>query len=194
MSRFQRVCVYCGSSNHVDRAFLDAALGVGRLIAERGLGVVYGGGSVGLMNQVAEGALRAGGEVIGVIPKKLMALELGRGDLTELRVVDGMHSRKRVMAELSDAFIALPGGYGTLEELFEVTTWTQLNYHRKPVGLLNVAGYFDHLVAFLDRASSEGFIRQLHRGLISVDTDAAGLLARLESQRIPDLKKWIEDP
>ncbi|MCX6896985.1 MAG: TIGR00730 family Rossman fold protein, partial [Verrucomicrobia bacterium] len=137
MRTFRRLCVYCGSSNHVPETYFAAARAVGTLLAERGIGVVYGGGRTGLMGAVATAALAAGGEVIGVIPEKLRALELDHGGLTELRVVDSMHARKLMMAELSDGFMALPGGFGTLEEIFEATTWTQLNYHRKPAGLLN---------------------------------------------------------
>ena len=163
------------------------------MIARRGLGLVYGGGSVGLMNEVAGGALAGGARVVGVIPEKLQGLELGRTDLTELRVVPDMHARKRLMADLSDAFIALPGGYGTLEELFEAVTWTQLDYHRKPVGLLNVDGYYDLLVAFLAHASGEGFVRPLHTGLVLVDTDPDRLLDRLASAVLPSLEHWIDD-
>jgi uncharacterized protein (TIGR00730 family) len=166
----------------------------GALLADEGHGLVYGGGSVGLMNEVAQGALDRSGEVIGVIPQKLLDLEVGRRDLSELFVVQGMHARKLKMAELSDAFIAMPGGYGTLEELFEVTTWTQLNYHRKPVGLLNVAGYFDGLVGFLDHANREGFIRDLHRPLVQCHSDPRTLLANLKSQELPHLKQWISAP
>jgi hypothetical protein len=186
--------VYCGSSNAAVPVYGSAAYGVGRLLAERGLGVVYGGGSVGLMNQVAQGGLDASGEVIGVIPEKLLALELGRADLTRLDVVTGMHARKQRMAELSDAFIALPGGYGTLEELFEVTTWTQLEYHRKPVGLLNVNGYYDGLVMFLKKASSEGFIRPMHADLIVSDDDPERLLERMAAAELPSVARWIEQP
>ena len=191
---FSRVCVYCGSSNAVHPEYLQAANDFGAFLAKRDIGVVYGGGAVGLMNAVAEGALQAGGRVIGVIPEKLMDLELGRADLTALHVVPGMHERKKLMAELSDAFVAMPGGYGTMEELFEVTTWTQLNYHRKPVGLLNVRGYFDHLVAFLDRAAADGFIRALHRPLITVSDDPSVLLEALLHADIPELHQWIDNP
>ncbi len=190
---FGRVCVYCGSSNAARPVFRDAARGVGRMLAERGIGVVYGGGSVGLMNEVASGALDAGGEVIGVIPQKLMDLELGRGDLTELLIVPDMHARKKAMADLSDAFVALPGGYGTLEELFEAITWTQLEYHHKPVGLLDVDGFFEHLVVFLARAHAEGFVRAQHVGLVQVATDPADLLAKLEAVELPRLHQWIDD-
>src|SRR5262249_55172267 len=156
---------------------------------ERGLGLVYGGGSVGLMDEVATGALAAGGRVTGVIPEKLMALELGRTDLHELRVVPDMHARKKTMADLSDGFVALPGGYGTLEELFEAVTWTQLTSHRKPVGILNVDGYYDALVDFLERAVAEGFVRTLHAGLVQVDTDPERLLDRMTAVEIPRLEQ-----
>jgi uncharacterized protein (TIGR00730 family) len=152
MRTFRRVAVFCGSSIRVPAHFMHAAEAVGALLAERGIGVVYGGGNVGLMGRVADAALAAGGEVIGVIPDKLRALELDHPGLTDLFVVDSMHARKAMMAHMSDAFIALPGGYGTLEEIFEVTTWTQLNYHHKPVGLLNVAGYYDALLTFIAHA------------------------------------------
>jgi len=194
MGTFRRVCVYCGSSNQTVARYGAAATALGRTLATRGIGVVYGGGSVGLMNAVAQGALDAGGEVIGVIPEKLQELELGRADLTELHIVKGMHARKQRMADLSDAFIALPGGYGTLEELFEATTWTQLAYHRKPVGLLNLDGFYDHLVAFLRRAVEDGFIKPIHADLIAVSADADDLLAQLASAQIPELHRWIDNP
>lgn len=190
---FRSVCVYCGSSNHVKPVFLDAAERVGELLARRGIGVVYGGGSVGSMDRVATGALRAGGSVVGVIPEKLLGLELGRHDLTELVVVPDMHTRKKTMADRSDAFVALPGGYGTLEELFEALTWTQLNYHRKPVGLLNVDHFFDSLVDFLERAVAEGFVRAAHADLLLVDDDPGRLLDRMATFPIPTLESWIDD-
>ena len=194
MRSFRRICVYCGSSNSTVARYGDAARDLGHRLASRGIGVVYGGGSIGLMNAVAQGALDAGGEVIGVIPKKLQALELGRADLTELHVVQGMHARKLLMAELSDAFIALPGGYGTLEELFEATTWTQLEYHRKPIGMLNIDGFFDHLVQFLRRAIDDGFIGPLHADLIAVDPDVDALIEQLHHAEIPALHRWIDNP
>ena len=194
MRTFRRICVYCASSNHVDDAYKQAAFAVGVTLARKGIGVVYGGGRVGLMGQVAEGALSVGGEVIGVIPEKLQALELGHHGLTELFVVDSMHARKMMMAQLSDAFIALPGGYGTLEELAEVTTWTQLNYHLKPVGVLNLRGYYDALLAWIARASADGFIRPQHRTLISAAPDIDTLLQILATVEIPDLKQWIDNP
>ena len=187
------VCVYCGSSSAVRPVFRQAAREVGRVLARRGQGLVYGGGSVGLMDEVASGALEGGAPVIGVIPEKLLALELGRLDLTELRVVPDMHARKKAMADLSDGFVALPGGYGTLEELFEAVTWTQLDYHRKPIGILNVDGYYDALVDFLERAVAEGFVRPLHAGLVLVDTDPERLLDRMEAAVLPLLEHWIDD-
>jgi len=190
----KRVCVYCGSSNHVDDRFLAAGYAMGRVLAQRGIGVVYGGGSVGVMNRLAQGGLDHGGEVIGVIPQKLLDLEVGRRDLTELHVVRGMHARKLKMAELSDAFVALPGGFGTLEELFEVTTWTQLNYHLKPIALFNVLGYFDHLVAFLDHAAKEGFVRQMHRPLVPVFESPDEVIRGLQTAVIPQIGQWISDP
>ena len=194
MRELARVCVYCGSSNHVDERYLASGEQMGRELARQGIGVVYGGGSVGVMNRVAQGALDAGGEVIGVIPQKLLDLEVGRTDLTELIVVRGMHARKLKMAELSDGFVALPGGFGTFEELFEVTTWTQLNYHLKPVALLNVLGYYDHLVAFLDHANKVGFVRDIHRALLPIADDPAEVIELLRTARIPELGRWISDP
>jgi len=191
MRTFRRICVYCGSSNHVDQRYKDAAFAVGATLAQRGIGVVYGGGRVGLMGKVAEGALSEGGDVFGVIPAKLQALELGHIDLTELFVVDSMHARKMMMAQLSDAFIALPGGFGTLEELAEATTWTQLNYHLKPVGVLNLDGYYDTLLAWITHASGEGFIREQHTGLISSAPDIDTLLDKLANAEIPRLHQWV---
>ncbi|HLO76698.1 MAG TPA: TIGR00730 family Rossman fold protein, partial [Magnetospirillum sp.] len=169
----RRVCVFCGSSRGTNPAYAEAAAATGRLIAQRGLGLVYGGGDVGLMGIVANAALAAGGEVIGVIPDALMRMEVGNPNLTALHVVGTMHERKAMMAELSDGFIALPGGIGTLEELFEVWTWGQLGLHPKPLGLLDVAGYYDHLHAFLDHTVAEGFLKDRHRAMVAVDADPA---------------------
>ena len=191
---FRRICVFCGSSEGRDAVYRTAAVELGRFLAGRKIGVVYGGGRIGLMGAVADGALAAGGEVIGVIPEKLKSLEVGHDGLTELFVVDSMHARKAMMAHLSDAFIALPGGWGTMEEVFEVTTWTQLNYHRKPVGLLNVAGYFDHLRNFIQHAADSGFIRPLHKGLMQVADTPEALLAELSTVEIPEIGKWISKP
>jgi hypothetical protein len=186
--------VFCGSSTEVAPHYLESARQVGALLAQRGIEVVYGGGSVGLMNAVADGAMAAGGRVIGVIPRKLMDLEVGRTELTELHVVEGMHARKALMAELSDAFIALPGGFGTFEELFEVTTWAQLNYHHKPVGALNLGGYYDHLEAFLAHAVAERFIRPVHGSLIAFRGEPSELLDALEAAVIPNIEDWLGSP
>ena len=190
----RRIAVYCGSSGAVDAAYLEAARDVGKHLAEQGIAVVYGGGNVGLMGQVADAALDAGGEGIGVIPHKLKDLEVAHRGLSELLVVDSMHARKMVMASLSDAFVALPGGFGTLDEIFEATTWNQLGYHRKPTGLLNVKGYFDALLAFIQRASGDGFVRPVHAGLLVHADTPAGLLEALRGQEIPSLKQWIDNP
>jgi uncharacterized protein (TIGR00730 family) len=194
MRSFRRICVYCGSSGDVHADYLDAARSVGRLLAGRGIGLVFGGGRVGLMGAAADAALAAGGEVYGVIPHKLQALELGHDGCSELFVVDSMHARKMMMAQLSDAFIALPGGFGTLEELFEVTTWTQLNYHLKPVGVLNTRGYYDALLSFIEHAGEEGFIRPVHRGLISAAPTPEALLDALAGADVPELSRWIVRP
>jgi uncharacterized protein (TIGR00730 family) len=179
--------VYCGSSNDVDDRWRAAARSMARCLAKRGIGVVFGGGCVGLMGALADEALEAGSEVIGVIPQKLLDLEVGHPRVTQLVVVETMHQRKHRMAELSDAFVALPGGWGTLEEIFEVTTWTQLGYHEKPVGLLNVGGYYDGLVGFLDHAAAEGFIRPLHRSILQASADPDALLDAMAEVTLPKL-------
>jgi uncharacterized protein (TIGR00730 family) len=178
MSRFS-FCVYCGSRPGLDPAFAQAATEVGTLVGRSGGQLVYGGGRAGLMGLVADAALAAGATVIGVIPQALVERELGHTGLTELHVVQTMHERKQLMAERSDAFIALPGGIGTFEELFEVWTWRQLGYHDKPVGLLNVAGYYDRLLDFIETTEQQGFVPPAQRALLQVDADAAALLARL---------------
>jgi uncharacterized protein (TIGR00730 family) len=160
----RRLCVYCGSSAGSDPAYEAAARALGRDLAERGVGLVYGGGRV--VGAIADAALSAGGEVVGIIPQALMDRELGHGGVTELRVVGSMHERKMQMADLSDAFVALPGGIGTLEELIEVFTWLQLGFHAKPCALLDVGGYYRHLIAFLDHAAAEGFVRREHRAAL----------------------------
>jgi uncharacterized protein (TIGR00730 family) len=185
MRKFQRICVYCGSSNDVAEKWLECARGMGRALARRGIDVVFGGGHVGLMGAVADAALEAGARVYGVIPAKLFDLELGHRGVTELHVVDTMHQRKHRMAELSDGFVALPGGWGTLEEIFEVTTWTQLGYHEKPVGLLNAHGYYDDLIAFLGRAVAEKFVRAPHRNLLQHATEPDALLDQLATVKLP---------
>ncbi|MCB9750913.1 MAG: TIGR00730 family Rossman fold protein [Myxococcales bacterium] len=176
----RRVCVYCGSARGDDPRFASAAEALGRALAERSIELVYGGGRVGLMGVVADATLAAGGRAHGVIPQRLHDLEVAHTGLSELYVVESMHARKVVMAQLSDAFIALPGGWGTLEELFEVTTWNQLGIHDKPVGVLNVAGYYDALLEFLAHAKARGFIRPRFAGLLRFASSIETLLATLE--------------
>ena len=183
MSTLKHICVFCGSSVGARPAYVEAARELGGTLAGRGLGIVFGGGKVGLMGVLADAALAAGGEAIGVIPEALVAREIAHNGLTELRVVRSMHQRKTLMADLADAFIALPGGYGTLEEFFEAVTWTQLGIHRKPCGLLNVDGYYDTLLALLDRAAADGFIREANRSLVLDAPDVATLLVKLETVR-----------
>ncbi len=187
MRAFHRLCIYCGSSNNVDARYFALAQQVGTHLAEAGIGVVYGGGSVGLMGALADAALAAGGEVIGVIPEKLRDLELGHSGVTKLVVVADMHQRKAAMAAYADGFIALPGGWGTLEEIFEVTTWTQLRYHDKPVGLFNKFGFYDGLITFLEHVANEGFIRPRHRHLIQVASELGTLLALLAQVQHPEV-------
>ena len=187
----KRVCVYCGSSLGNQKIYREMAEAMGALLARRGIGLVYGGGNVGLMGVVADAALAAGGEVIGVIPRALADREIAHAGVSNLRVVDSMHTRKALMAELSDAFIAMPGGVGTFEEFFEAVTWTQLGVHRKPCGLLNVGGFYAPLAAFIDQAVTEGFIKPIHRAMIVVDDDPERLLNSLASMELPDVPKWI---
>lgn len=186
-----RLCVYCGSSPGTDDRYVEAAREFGRLLAERDVGVVYGGASVGVMGTLADATLEAGGEVIGIIPRGLHERERPHQGLTELEIVDSMHERKQRMVELSDGFVALPGGLGTLEELCEILTWAQLGIHRNPCGLLNVSGYWDPLVELLDHAVEEGFVRPDHRSLAVVDDDPEALLARFESYEPPAVEKWL---
>jgi uncharacterized protein (TIGR00730 family) len=187
-----RICVFCGSSPGAGTAYVRAARELGRLLVQHGLGLVYGGGRVGLMYEIAREVHQRGGEVIGVIPRTLLERELGYAELLDLRVVGSMHERKALMAELADAFIALPGGLGTIEETFEVLTWTQLGIHHKPCGLLNVRGYYDRLLAFVDHAVSEGFIAAGHRSLILLEEDPEALLYKLEGYRpaTVDKARW----
>ena len=188
----RRVCVFCGSARGARPEYQEAAQAVGTLLAERGLGLVYGGGNVGLMGAVADAALAAGGEVTGVIPESLVGWEVAHTRLTELRVVGSMHERKALMADLSDAFLALPGGFGTFEEFCEVLTWSQLGIHAKPCGLLNVAGYYGPLLGLFDHAVREGFLRPQHRALVLEGADPACLLDALASFQAPPLHKWID--
>lgn len=187
----QSVCVFCGSSPGLDPAFAASAAEVGRLLAESGRALVYGGGHVGLMGTVADAALRAGGKVVGVIPRSLMDREVGHLGLTDLRVVGSMHERKALMADLSDGFLALPGGIGTLEEFFETWTWAQLGLHAKPFGLLDVQGFYGPLLTFLDRLVEQRFVRQAHRKMLLVGREPGPLLAAMQEHRPPSPPKWI---
>ena len=186
----KRVCVFCGSNPGVREDYRNSAQALARALAGRGLGLVYGGGNVGLMGMLADSMLQAGGEVIGVIPRSLVAKEVAHHGVTELRIVDTMHERKALMNDLSDAFIALPGGFGTLDELFEILTWSQLGIHGKPSGLLNVAGYYDRLLAMLDHAVAERFLRPAHRELVIADSDVDALLQRLAAFVPVPVGKW----
>ena len=188
----KRICVFCGSSPGHDPRYLEAARTMGQTLARRGLGLVYGGGSVGLMGAVADAALAAGGEVIGVIPEVLQIRELAHRSLTTLHVVGSMHERKALMAELSDGFVALPGGMGTLEELSEVLTWAQLGLHARPIGLLDVAGYYQPLADFFDRAVGAGFLRPAHRALLLVGHEPGALLDRFAAWRGPALDHVLD--
>ena len=187
----RRVCVFCGSSPGRDPRYAAQAKALARELAARGIGVVFGGGSVGLMGVLADHALAAGGQVTGVIPHGLAARELAHRGVADMRVVPTMHARKALMADLADAFVALPGGLGTFEELLEIATWGQLGIHRKPVGILNVAGYYDPLVALLGHAADAGFVSEPNRGLFVVEEDPARLLDRLAVHVPPPGPAWI---
>jgi uncharacterized protein (TIGR00730 family) len=189
----KRICVFCGSAKGVRPEYEASAVRLGHLMAERGLGLVYGGGSIGLMRVVADAVMAKGGHVIGVIPDSLLRREVGHRGVTELRVVDTMHQRKALMADLSDAFIALPGGYGTLEEFCEVVTWSQLGIQQKPCGLLNVAGFYDGLLEFLDHIVREDFVRPENRGLVLVASDEREMLDKLTAWQPPaHIEKWMD--
>jgi uncharacterized protein (TIGR00730 family) len=189
----RRVCVFCGSSQGARPAYAAAARALGAAVAAEGLGLVYGGANVGLMKVVADAALAGGAEVIGIIPESLMTRELGHPGLTTLHVVPSMHARKALMADHADAFVALPGGFGTFEEFFEVVTWTQLGLHAKPCGLLNVEGFYDPLLAFVDHATTERFIRPETRAIVVADADPAALLRHLRTMTVPRVPKWITE-
>jgi uncharacterized protein (TIGR00730 family) len=189
----RRVCVFCGSSPGARPAYAEAAAELARLLAAKGIGVVYGGGQVGLMGVLADSAMAEGGEVIGVIPQALVDREIGHPGVSDLRVVGSMHERKALMAELADAFIALPGGLGTLEELFEVYTWAQLGLHRKPCGLLDVEGYYSGISEFLAHAVRERFVSEEHRAMLIVEREAPTLLDRLRGFEPAAVQpKWID--
>jgi len=192
VATLRRVCVFSGSSFGAKPVYADAAAGLGREIAARGIGLVYGGGSVGLMGVVADAVLAAGGEVIGVIPRALATKEIAHQGLADLRVVASMHERKALMTELADGFVALPGGFGTFDELFEAITWAQLGLHQKPIALLDVGGYFGPLLALLDRATEERFVRVEHRALVVSAADPVRVLDRLAAFRPAAAPtKWI---
>ena len=192
MPELSSICVFCGSNAGARPTYVEMAEAVGRGLARRGVRVVYGGARVGMMRALADSARSAGGDVVGVIPQAIFDREIGHTGLDDLRVVGSMHQRKALMAELSDAFIALPGGVGTLEELFEVYTWAQLGIHEKPLGLLDVAGYYRPLVAFLDHAVREQFVRPSTRSMLAVGEDLDDLLAAFEAWRPPTEHKWMD--
>jgi uncharacterized protein (TIGR00730 family) len=188
----RRLCVYCGSHPGTSPLYLEAAQALGKSLVRRKIGLVYGGGNVGLMGAVADSVLSEGGEVIGIIPHALEEKELGHRGCTRLEIVGSMHERKQRMAELADGFIALPGGIGTLEELFEVFTWLQLGFQKKPVAVLNIGGFYDHLLTFLQHVSGEGFLRPEHLACLLTDTDGERLLDQLVRFEVPELSKWYE--
>lgn len=188
----QKFCVFCGSNPGGEPAYSEAAVNVGRLIASRGGRLVYGGGRVGLMGSVANAALEAGGEVIGVMPRSLVEKEIAHTGLTKLHIVESMHERKALMEKLSDAFLLLPGGFGSWDEFSEIVTWAQLGIHAKPCGILNVAGYYDPFLAQIDRAVAEGFVRPAHRNMVLVASDAGMLLSRLMSAPVVSEIKWAQ--
>lgn len=187
----KRICVFCGSNFGSEPGFKLAAEDLGRELLKRNLGLVYGGGNVGLMGAVADVVHRAGGEVIGVIPDDLLRKEVGKRELKDLRIVKSMHERKALMAELSDGFIALPGGFGTYEEFFEILTWAQLGFHKKPCGILNVNGFYDGLLSFLDNATKKAFIKPELRGIVLEAVTSEGLLDKFATYQPPIVEKWI---
>lgn len=189
MTHLRRLCVFCGSKVGTDVRYRTAAADLGRLLVREGIGLVYGGGSIGLMGVIADAVLAEGGEVIGVIPESLATEELRHPGVADMRVVSSMHARKALMAELSDAFIAMPGGFGTFEEFFEVVTWSQLKLHHKLTGLLNVGGYYDPLVRLVDHAVQEGFIKPKHRSLLVIEERPEVLLSRLAAETVVDEPK-----
>lgn len=185
------VCVFCGSSSGAHPHYADAARQLGSELAARNMGLVYGGASVGLMGTIADAALAAGGKVTGVIPQSIVDYEIAHEQLSELHIVQSMHERKALMEELSDLFIALPGGFGTLDETFEILTWAQLSLHRKPIGLLNIDGYYDGLLQFADHQVKEGFVRAEHCAMLHSDSEAAALIDRLLNYQVPESDKWV---
>lgn len=187
----KRICVFCGSNTGSRPAYAEAAKSLGDLLARRHIPLVYGGGKVGLMGKLADAALAGGGKVIGVIPRSLVLKEVAHSGLTELRVVDSMHERKALMADLADGFLALPGGFGTLEEFCEILTWAQLGLLRKPCGILNVEGYYDHLLSLFDHAVSERFLHPAHRAMVVAENAPEAVLDRVLTYEPPQMDKWI---
>ncbi|MEB0135660.1 TIGR00730 family Rossman fold protein [Actimicrobium sp. CCC2.4] len=192
-SAIHSLCVYCGASSGNSAPYVDAARLMGKALVEHDIALVYGGGQIGLMGAIADEVLRLGGSATGVIPHALLGKEVGHPGLTKLHVVKDMHERKAMMAELSDGFIAMPGGMGTMEELFEMLTWSQLGFHDKPIGLLNVMGFYDGLIGFVDHMVTEGFLRAHHRQLLMQDTVAASLVGKLRSYRPGQIAKLLND-
>jgi len=191
--KIRNICVYCGSSPGENPMYSSAASGLARELHNRGISLVFGGGAVGVMGIVADAMLDLGGEVIGVIPKALAKKEVAHYGLSELRVVTSMHERKAMMAELADGFIALPGGWGTLEEIFEMLTWAQLGFHEKPCGLLNVGGYYDNLVAFLENSFAQKFVKELYRPLLMTSDQPSALLDQFATYKAPKVRKWMDE-
>ena len=188
----KRICVYCGSSYGKLPVYTEAAKTLGKALTDQGIGLVYGGASVGIMGVIADSVLEAGGEVIGVIPQSIADKEIAHTGLTELKVVPNMHERKAMMAEYADGFIALPGGLGTMEELFEVWTWSQLGFHQKPCGLMSVAGYYDHLTAFIDHAVDQEYVKAVHKDALLVATEPADLIEKMANYQAAPGSKWID--
>ena len=184
------ICIFCGSSTGKNSSYKGAAVKLGQLLAEKNLNLVYGGGNIGLMGEIAQSVINNGGKAIGVIPQFLVEKELVYDKLTEVRVVDSMHERKAKMAELADAFIAMPGGFGTLEETVEVLTWAQLGLHRKPIGLLNIDGYYDSLNDFFDHMVAEGFLMREYKDMLLINEDPAAMLESLTTFELPAVDKW----
>ncbi len=189
--KIKNICVYCGSSPGKNPAYLRAAKSLANTMCERDIGLVYGGAAIGVMGAVANAVLEGGGEAIGVIPKSLAVKEVAHSNLTELHVVASMHERKAMMAELADGFIALPGGWGTLEEIFEILTWAQLGFHNKPCGLLNIEGYYDGLIGFLDNAIEQQFVNELCRPMLIKASEPNALLNQFTEYRAPKVRKWM---
>ncbi len=188
----KNVTVFCGSSNGFRVEYAEAAKDLARCLVERNIRLIYGGGNIGLMGIIADEVMRLGGAVVGIIPESLDKKEVGHRGITELRVVASMHERKALMAELTDGFIAMPGGIGTFEEFFEILTWAQLGFHRKPCGILNVAGYYDGLLALCDNAVGEGFLRDVHRRLILEESEPILLLEKMDNFQPQTIEKWID--